>query len=86
MIRSDLHAAQSEECRFITVERHGRAPGPRSPALGLCLGSPMRSEIEALNPSGSDAAVDAAAASIAERLGAGPFQTRLQAIVVETTR
>jgi len=52
----------------------------------LCQGSPLRAEIEALDPTGLEAATDAAAAMLAERCGEGAFETALQALVVETTR
>jgi hypothetical protein len=45
----------------------------------------MRAEIEVLDPTGLDAATDAADAIVAERCGEGPFKTPLQALVVETT-
>ena len=54
--------------------------------LGLCQGSPLRAESEALDPTGLEAATDAAAAMVAERCGDGAFETPLQALVVETTR
>jgi SAM-dependent methyltransferase len=71
--------------------RHSRAnrpcgQPPRGVALGLCQGSPLRSEIEALDPTGLEAATDVAAAVVAERCGEGAFETPLQALVVETTR
>jgi hypothetical protein len=44
----------------------------------------LRSEIEALDPTGLEAATDAAAAMVAERCGDGAFETSLQALVVET--
>jgi hypothetical protein len=66
--------------------RTGHAVGPRGVAVGFCQGSPLRSEIEALDPTGLQAATDAAAAMVAERCGDGAFETSLQALVVETTR
>jgi hypothetical protein len=69
-----------------TVMRTGHAASPRGVALRLCLGSPLRAEIEALDPTGLEAATDAAAAMVAERCGEGAFETQLQALVVETTR
>jgi ubiquinone/menaquinone biosynthesis C-methylase UbiE len=86
VIRSDLRAAGFTDCRIDTVVRTGQAASPRGVALGLCQGSPMRAEIEALDATGLDAATDAAAAMVAERCGEGAFETQLQALVVETTR
>ena len=86
IIRADLRAAGFADCRIDTVVRTGRAAGPRGVAQGLCQGSPLRAEIEALDPTGLEAATDAAAAMVAERCGEGAFETLLQALVVETTR
>jgi ubiquinone/menaquinone biosynthesis C-methylase UbiE len=86
IIRADLRAAGFADCRIDTVVRTGHAVSPRGVALGLCQGSPLRAEIEALDPTGLEAATDAAAAMVAERCGEGAFETPLQALVVETTR
>ena len=86
LIRSDLRAAGFAECRIDTVVRTGHAASPRGVALGLCQGSPMRAELEALDPTGLEAATDAAAAMVAERCGEGAFETPLQALLVETVR
>jgi SAM-dependent methyltransferase len=86
IIRADLQAAGFADCRIETIVRTGHAASPLSVALGLCQGSPLRAEIEALDPTGLEAATDAAAAMVAERCGEGAFETPLQALVVETTR
>jgi hypothetical protein len=52
IIRADLRAAGFADCRIDTVVRTGHAVSPRGVALGLCQGSPLRSEIEALDPTG----------------------------------
>jgi ubiquinone/menaquinone biosynthesis C-methylase UbiE len=86
IIRADLRAAGFADCRIDTVVRTGHADSPRGVALGLCQGSPLRAEIEEIDPTGLEAATDAAAAMVAERCGEGAFDTPLQALVVETTR
>jgi SAM-dependent methyltransferase len=86
VIRADLQAAGFADCRIDVVVRTGHAASPQSVAQGLCHGSPLRAEIEALDPTGLNAATDAAAAMVAERCGEGAFDTKLQALVVETTR
>jgi hypothetical protein len=40
------------DCRIEKVALCGHAASPMAIALGLCQGSPMRAEIEALDPSG----------------------------------
>ena len=82
LIRADLRAGGFADCLIETVIKTGRAPNPRGPAEGLCHGTPLRAEIEALDPGGLNAATDAAAAAIAERCGAGAFETPLQALVI----
>jgi ubiquinone/menaquinone biosynthesis C-methylase UbiE len=65
-----------------TVPKRGRAPSPRDPAIGFCQGSPLRNEIEARDKSRLEEATDAAAEAVAERLGRGPIDGKLQAHVV----
>ena len=52
------------------------------PAIGFCQGSPMRAEIEALDPSGLAAATEAVAAAVGLAFGAGPIEAPMQALVV----
>jgi SAM-dependent methyltransferase len=84
-IRADLRSAGFADCTIDTVRRSGHASDPHGPAIGLCQGSPMSAEIEAWD-GGLEAATDAAAAAIAERCGTGPFETPLQALVVEAAK
>jgi hypothetical protein len=56
------------------------------PAIAYCQGSPLRSEIEARNPSGLEAATAAAAAALARRFGEGPIAGRIKALVVAAMR
>lgn len=54
-------------------------------ATGFCQGTPMRAEIEALDPGGLPRATAAAAAAIAGRFGQGPFEAPLCARVIDVT-
>ena len=56
-------------------------PTPRDAAIGVCQGSPLRSEIEARDPTGLGAATDAAIAALTARFGDGPMESTMQAIV-----
>lgn len=69
-----------------TVTSRSPATSPRVPALAYCLGTPLRAEIQTRDPLKLEAAVGAAEALIAERLGDGPVEGRLKAhvVVVET--
>jgi SAM-dependent methyltransferase len=85
-IRSDLAAGGFSDCRIQKVVLCGHAASPMAIALGLCQGSPMRAEIEALDPTGLQEATQAAADAIAESFGDGAFDTTLSALVIETRR
>jgi ubiquinone/menaquinone biosynthesis C-methylase UbiE len=69
-----------------TVPKRGRAPSPRDPAIGFCQGSPLRNEIEARDKSRLEEATDAAAEAVAQRLGRGPIDGKIQAHVVAAAR
>ena len=86
VIREALAAAGFGRIDVETVERRGRAPSHRDPAVGFCLGSPLRNEIEARDPGQRDRAVEAAAAALAARFGTGPIETTLRAHVFTVAR
>jgi SAM-dependent methyltransferase len=72
--------------RSETVAKRGRAASPRDPAIGLCQGSPLRSEIEARDKSRLEEATDAATEAVAGRFGRGPIDTKIQAHLITATR
>jgi ubiquinone/menaquinone biosynthesis C-methylase UbiE len=65
-----------------TVTLPSRARSPSDPAIGFCQGTPMRGEIEALDPSGLAAATEEAAGAVRHAFGAGPIEAPMQALVV----
>ncbi|HKX07030.1 MAG TPA: methyltransferase domain-containing protein [Stellaceae bacterium] len=69
-----------------TVEKRGRAPSARDPAIGFCQGSPLRMEIEARDKARLDEATNAAAEAVAARFGPGPIDGKMQAHVIEAAR
>jgi SAM-dependent methyltransferase len=86
-IERDLAAGGfSAPARIETVTERSRAPSARHPAIAMCEGSPLRSEIEARAPGGLAAAVDACAAAIERRFGSGPVDGKIQALVVTVAR
>ena len=85
-IRADLQAAGFTDCVIDKVALEGHAPDAHGPAVGMCQGSPLGAEIEAIEPGGMHAATEAVAALLAERFGKGPFQAALQALVVEARK
>lgn len=85
-IKAALGRAGFSAVRSETVDKSGRTPSPRDSAIGLCQGSPLRSEIEARDPSRLEAATDAAAAAVAKRFGSGPIDSKMRAHVIEAAR
>lgn len=83
VIRRTLAAAGFEEVAVETVSLRGQAASAEDPAIGLCQGTPMRSEIEARDAGKLEAVTEAATAAITARFGAGPIDTKLQALVIE---
>ncbi len=83
-IRADLRKAGFADAAIETVRLTGHAANAGSVAKMMCQGSPMRGEIDALDPGGLDAATGAAAAAVAVRFGDGPLTVPLQALVIET--
>jgi len=81
VIRGDLAAAGFDSPVIDTVTLPCRG-SPEDPAIGFCQGSPMRGEIEALDPSGLAAATEAVAAAVRSAFGAGPIEAPMQALVV----
>jgi SAM-dependent methyltransferase len=86
VIEADLRAAGFTDVRMDVVKQNGQLVSALDAATGLCQGTPMRAEIEALDKDGLDGATRAAAEVIAARCGEGPSATPLQAIVIETAK
>src|SRR5262249_4806500 len=59
-----------------------RAPSALHAAIGFCQGTPMRGEIEALDPCGLEATTEAAANAVRAEFGDGPIEAPMQAVVV----
>jgi SAM-dependent methyltransferase len=68
--------------RIDTVAARSRAESFRIPAVAFCQGTPLRSEIEARDPSRLDEATDVAAEAIAKRFGRGAVDGKIQAHIV----
>lgn len=80
-ILDQLSAAGFTKLESAVVTLPSASPTPLDAAIGVCHGSPLRSEIEARDPTGLDAATDAAAAALAARFGDGPIESTMQAII-----
>jgi ubiquinone/menaquinone biosynthesis C-methylase UbiE len=64
-VERDLRSAGFTEVACETVDKRSRFADPRDAARGLCLGTPLRAEIEARAPGRIDALVEAVAESLA---------------------
>lgn len=80
-IEADLSAAGFTEIVGERVEKRSRLSSARDAATGLCLGSPLRNEIEARDPSRLDEMVDLAAAALAPFEGDGGLDAPMSANV-----
>ena len=68
--------------QIVTVTARSRAQSASVPALAYCQGTPLRSEIEARDPSLLGEATDTATAFIARRFGPQDVDGKIQAHVV----
>ena len=82
VIRTDVGAAGFGAMDLETVALPSRAPSPRHAAIGLCQGTPLRSEIEARDPGRLEEVTDAAAHALATRYGHGAIEDMIQAHVI----
>jgi ubiquinone/menaquinone biosynthesis C-methylase UbiE len=81
-IRADLIRVGFTDVAHDTVVQRGHAASHRDPAIGFCLGTPLRKEIEARDPDALERAVEQAAAALARQFGTGPIELVTQAHVV----
>jgi hypothetical protein len=80
-----LRAAGFAGIRIETVAKRSRIGSAREAALGLCRGTPLRSEIEERGPGRLVEATEAAAAALIRALGPGPIDAPMSAHVVVAT-
>jgi SAM-dependent methyltransferase len=82
-IRDDLKGGGfGKPADIVAVEARSRADSARVPALGFCHGTPLRSEIEARDPSRLGDVVDAATETVARRFGNDAVDGRMLANVI----
>jgi SAM-dependent methyltransferase len=67
---------------FTTITARSHAASANVAAIAFCQGTPLRSEIEARNPALLGRATDIAAEAIAQRLGRGIVDGKIEAMVV----
>jgi ubiquinone/menaquinone biosynthesis C-methylase UbiE len=81
-IRTDLTAAGFGDIAIEAVAHRSRASSPKDPAIAFCQGTPMRGEIEACGEPDLEAATQQAADALARRIGNGPIEGRIKALVI----
>jgi ubiquinone/menaquinone biosynthesis C-methylase UbiE len=69
LVEADLRAAGFLDIVAETVTKRSRVATAREAAVGLCLGTPLRAEIEARGPARLEQVIDAAATALA------PYET-----------
>ena len=80
-VEADLRTAGFDEIAWEKVDKRSRAPGTRETAVGLCLGSPLRHEIETHAPGRMDALIDAIALELAPYVRDGEVDAPMSANV-----
>ena len=85
-IEQDLSSAGFQHIEFETIELRSRAASARDAAIGLVQGTPVRSEIEALDASLLDRATDVATEALRQFEGPDGFDAPMAAHIVTATR
>ena len=85
-IEQDLLAAGFTDIEFETVELRSRAASARDAAIALVQGTPMRSDIEQVDPTLLSPATDAAAEALRQFEGPDGFDAPMSARLVTATK
>lgn len=85
-IEADLLDAGFETVEIETVEKRSRAASARDAAIGLCQGTPLRTEIEAHGPDALERATEAAAAALFELEGPNGLDAPMSAHIALAVR
>ena len=86
VIRAQLEAAGFRSVAVESVGHRSRAPSAEAAAFTYCQGTPLRSEIEARDPAGLDAATRAVAEALVNTFGSGPIEGGICAHVITAVR
>jgi len=71
---------------FVRLSVRSRATSPKIPAIALCQGTPLRSELEARGGTCLDDATSAATTAISKRFGGGVVDGKIQAHIIVVER
>jgi hypothetical protein len=80
--QAELEAAGFTDITIEPLDAVSVADGSLIPAVAYCHGTPLRNEIEILDPSGLDGATDHAASAISSYFGSGQVEGRIRAFVI----
>ena len=86
LIERDLLAAGFTDIEYETVELRSRAASARDAAVALVQGTPVRSDIEQIDPTMLGAATDAATQALQQYEGPGGFDAPMSARLVTAIR
>jgi ubiquinone/menaquinone biosynthesis C-methylase UbiE len=84
-IEADVRAAGFETCVLHEQGEVSTAASPDIPAIAFCHGTPLRNEIESLEPGGLERATAAATEALRTRYGSGPIEGRISAVVISAS-
>jgi ubiquinone/menaquinone biosynthesis C-methylase UbiE len=85
-LEAKLKAVGFEAVTTGSVTQESQAPSALSVAIGYCQGTPMRNEIEALDPDRLAEATNIAAAEITRQFGPGPVSGKIRAHIISAVR
>jgi len=87
VIQRDLSAGGFlAHAQLTTIAERSRADSGNIPAIAFCLGTPLKNEIEARDPTRVATAVDVSTQALVARFGDGGLNSRMQACIVEISR
>jgi ubiquinone/menaquinone biosynthesis C-methylase UbiE len=84
-IRKELREAGFTSISLETKSGVSRAPSAREPATGYCLGTPLRTEIEARDKTGLEQATLKVTEALAAKFGPGSVEGSIQALVINAS-
>lgn len=87
LIRAELiESGFPGPARISILEARSKAASCEHPAIAYCQGTPLRSEILALDPDGLGEATEVASAAIAERFGRADVDGRIRGMVISEVK
>jgi SAM-dependent methyltransferase len=84
-IDDDLTAAGFTDAIYTSVDLPYAAASARDTAVGYCLGTPLRIEIEARAPGEAEQVIQVAVAALERRFGSGPIAAGMRAHIVSAS-